>query len=269
MIAAVDQGDRAIDHLEAERALPHRFAYAVLDRGNPLLGDRSAMDPFLEDEAGAARKGLQFDDYVAELAVSAGLFLVPTLLGHGFANGFAIADRRRVARHFDAEAPFEARQNGVEVLVIDSAKPDFMVGVVMLDDERRIFLAEPLQGARQLDVILAVGRLDRDRAVPCRIVDVDRRRDLSLREPLAGPHRIDLGDRDDIAVARFADLLGLLPLDLEERPDARMVALSGLDVRTLHDLPAEDSGHCEAPDRTVDDLEDVHGGIADIEALRR
>ena len=43
VIAAVDQGHRAIDHREAERALGHRFADAFLDRRDPLLGNRAAV----------------------------------------------------------------------------------------------------------------------------------------------------------------------------------------------------------------------------------
>ena len=40
VVAAVDQGHRDIDHREAERPLGHRFADALLDRRDPLLGDR-------------------------------------------------------------------------------------------------------------------------------------------------------------------------------------------------------------------------------------
>ena len=147
VIAAVDQGHRAIDHLEAERALDHRLANAVLDRGDPLLGHRAAVDLLLEHEAGAARQRLHLDDHVAELAVAARLLLVPALLGHRLADGFAIADGRRVALHLDPEAPLQPRENGVEMLVVDSAQADFVIGVVMLDDQRGILLAEPLQRA--------------------------------------------------------------------------------------------------------------------------
>ena len=73
------------------------------------------------------------------------------------------------------------------MLVVDAAQADFVVGVVMLDDQRRILLAQPLQRAGQLDVVLAVGGFDRDRAVARRIVDLDRRRELAGAEPLRRP----------------------------------------------------------------------------------
>ena len=187
VIAAVDQGHRAIDHLEAERALAHRFAHAFLDRRDPLLGHGAAVDLLLEHEARAARQGLHFDDHVAELAVAARLLLVAALLGDRLADRFAVADRRRVALHLDAVAALQAREHGVEMLVVDAAQADFVIGVVMLDDQRRIFLAQPLQRAGQLDVVLAVGGLDRDRAVARRIVDLDRRRELARRRAIGRP----------------------------------------------------------------------------------
>ena len=193
------------------------------------------MDLLLEQEAGAARQRLHFDDHVAELAVTARLLLVAALLGHRFADRFAVADARRVALHLDPEAALQPCEHRVEMLVIDPPQADLVIGLVMLDDQRRILLAEPLQRARQLDVVLAVGGLDRDRAVARRIADVDRRRELARAEPLAGLDRVDLGDRDDVAVARFGELLGLLALDLEQRADAGVIAVVGLEVRAFAD----------------------------------
>src|SRR5213076_2984218 len=46
------------------------FADAVLDRWNPLLGHRAAMDFLLEHESRTAGQGPHFDDHVAELAVT-------------------------------------------------------------------------------------------------------------------------------------------------------------------------------------------------------
>ena len=219
VVAAVDQRDRAIDHFEAERALAHRLADAVLDRRDPLLGDRSAVDLFLEVEAGAAGQRFHFDDHVAELAVAARLLLVTALLGHRFADRFAVADCRRVALHLDSVAPLQPREDGVQMLVVDAAQADFVVGVVMLDDQRPIFLAEPLQRARQLDIVLAVRGLDRDRAIAGGIVDIDRRRSLTRPEPLPGLDRVDLRDCDDVAVAAFADLLAVFsPWTLNSEP---------------------------------------------------
>ena len=109
-----------------------------------------------------------------------------------------------MALHLDAVAAFQAGDDGVEMLVVDAAQPHLVVGVVMLDDQRRILFLQALQRAGQLDVVLAVGGLDRERAVARRIVDFDRRRQLAGAKPLAGLDRVDLGDRDDVAVAGLA-----------------------------------------------------------------
>ena len=54
VVAAVDQADGDVHDLEAERALFHGFPDAILNRGNPLLGHRAAVDLLLELEAVAA-----------------------------------------------------------------------------------------------------------------------------------------------------------------------------------------------------------------------
>ena len=111
------------------------------------------------------------------------------------------------------------------MLVVDAAQPDLVVGVVMLDHQRRILLGEAVKSARQLDVVLAVGGLDRDRAIARRKVDLDRRRQLARAEPFPGLDFVDLGDRDHVAVAGLADFLGLFALHLEQRPDAGVLAV--------------------------------------------
>ncbi len=120
-----------------------------------------------------------FDDHVAELAVTARLLLVAAVLANRLAHGFAVADGRRVALHLDAVAALEAADHRVQMLVVDALEADFVVGIVMLDDEPGVLLGQPLQRAGQLDVVLAVGGLDRERAIARRIVDLDLRRDLA------------------------------------------------------------------------------------------
>src|SRR5581483_553650 len=136
MIATVDKCDGAVDHLEPERALRHRFNDAFLDGRYPLPRHSAAMDLLFEHEAGAAGQRLHLDDDIAELAVAARLLLVAALLSHRFADRFAVADARLVALHLDSVAPFQPGEHGVEMLVIDSAQSDLMVRVVMLHDER-------------------------------------------------------------------------------------------------------------------------------------
>src|SRR5205085_3829853 len=105
-------------------------------------------------------------------------------------------------------------------------------------------------------------------AVARRIVDVDRRRQLARAEPFAGLDGVDLGDGDDVAAARFAQLLGLFALDLEQRTHARVLAPGGLEVRAFADRAAKDARHRQAADRAVNDLEHVHGRVGDSEPIR-
>ena len=89
--------------------------------------------------------------------------------------------------HLDAVAPLEPRHDGVQMLVVDAVQPHFVTGLVMLEDQRAIFFEQPLQRAGQLDVVLAVGGLDRQRAVARREVDLDRRRQLARRRAIRRP----------------------------------------------------------------------------------
>ena len=116
------------------------------------------------------------------------------------------------------------------MLFVDPAQPDLVVSFVMFDDEATVFLAESLESAGELHVILTIRGFDRDRAVARRIFDLDRRRELAAAKPLASLDRVDLGDRNDISVAGFADLLRLFALDLEHGPDARVIAVVGFHV---------------------------------------
>ena len=147
VIAAVDQADRDIDHVEAERAFGHRISDALFDRRNPLLGDRPAVDFLFEQEAFAASQRPHLDDHVAELAVAARLLLVAPLLGDRFADRFAVADGRRVRLDLDSVAAAQARGDDLQMLVVDAAQAKLVVGLVMLEDQRRILLEQTLQRA--------------------------------------------------------------------------------------------------------------------------
>src|SRR6266700_6756096 len=167
------------------------------------------------------------------------LFLVPAVLPHRFPDRLAIADHRRMRRHLDSVTAFQPREHRVQMLVVDAAQADLVIGVIVLDDEAGILLGQPLQRARQLDVVLAVGGLNGDRTIARWIFDLDGRRQLARAEPFPGLDGFDLGDRHNVAVAGLADLLRLFALDLEQRADAGVLAILGLEVRALADRAAE------------------------------
>src|SRR5436190_21571414 len=104
VVAAVDQADRDIHHLEAQGAFRHRFPDSLFDCRNPLPRHRTAVDFLFELEALAARQGADLNDYVAELAVATGLFLVAAVLTHRLADRFTISDRGGMTLHLHAVA---------------------------------------------------------------------------------------------------------------------------------------------------------------------
>ena len=76
----VEHGDPEVDHRVAgEIAAQPRVLDPLLDRRDELPRDRAAEDVVDELEVGAARQRLDLDLAVAELAVAAGLLLVPAV----------------------------------------------------------------------------------------------------------------------------------------------------------------------------------------------
>src|SRR5437762_22235 len=114
------------------------------------------------------------------------LLLVSAVLPHWFSDRFAIADHRRVRRHFDSVTALQSREDGVQMLVVDAAQANFVVGIVVLDDEAGVLLGQALQRARQLDVVLAIGGLNGDRTIARWIFDLDGRRQLARPKPFPG-----------------------------------------------------------------------------------
>ena len=78
--------------------------HALFHRADIVRRHRAADDLLVEFEAGAARHRLDLEHDVAELAMAAGLLLVPAALGDRFADGLLIADRGRMRFDVDAEA---------------------------------------------------------------------------------------------------------------------------------------------------------------------
>src|SRR4051812_19212090 len=85
MVGPVEDAGAKIDHRVArQEAAQPRILNALLDRRHELARDRAAEDIVDELELAASRKRLEFDLAVAELAVAAGLLLVPAVrLGGG------------------------------------------------------------------------------------------------------------------------------------------------------------------------------------------
>ncbi len=168
--------------------------------------------------------------------------------------------------YLDTVTALELGKGRPQMLVVDTPQPHFMARLVLLEREARIFLEDPCQCAAQLDVVLSVGRLDRERAIARWHRHLDRRRKLAGSEPVAGLHAVDLGKRDNVAVASLADLGHPVALHLEQRPQPTLLAARGLEVAILLDAPAEHPCKGQSTNgASMVDLEGDNRGFVDAE----
>ena len=137
--------------------------HALLHRRDVIARHHAAGDPVLELEAGAARQRLDLQHRVAELAVAAGLLLVPAAHGDRFADGFAIADRRRPRRDRNRIAVAEPLGRHAQMHLALAPDHHLVVLGVVHDAERRILLGQLGEGGAELDVVLALLGLHRER----------------------------------------------------------------------------------------------------------
>ena len=116
MVRAVVERDAEVDHRVAGEVAAHaRFLDALFDRRNELPRDRAAEDLVDELELAAARQRLHPDLAVAELAVPAGLLLVPAVRLDARRDRLAVGDARRLEVDLDAEAPLQLRDRHLDV----------------------------------------------------------------------------------------------------------------------------------------------------------
>ena len=189
MIRAVVEHDAEVDdRIAGEVAAQPRFLDALLDGGNELPRDRAAEDLVDELELAAARQRLHADLAVAELAVAAGLLLVPAVRLDARGDRLAIRDARRLEQHFDAEAPLQLRDRDLDVHLALAGEQQLVRLRIALVVDRRIFFLEAMHRGADLVFVAAALRLDRVRQH--RLGERDRReRDAGglVGERVVGP----------------------------------------------------------------------------------
>ena len=201
VIRTVSQRHMDVNDGKAERPAQQSIDHALFHRADIISRHRAADDLFLKLEAAAARHRLDLQHHIAELAVTAGLFLVPAALGDRFADRLLISDRRRLRFDVDAEALAQALQRDPQMHLALSPQHD-VVGLRVLDHRQRgVFLVQPQQGLTELDVVLAVGCRDRNRQYRRQRLDARQRRwrDLAARQRVAGLDGVELAERDRVA----------------------------------------------------------------------
>ena len=62
-------------------------------------------------------------------------------------TGFAVADGRRMTFDLHSVSPFQAPDDRVQMLVVDAPEANFVVGVVMLDDQAGVLFHQALKSA--------------------------------------------------------------------------------------------------------------------------
>ena len=116
MELAVVDGDLDVDDGEAEgAALAHRPLHPLLDGGDELARDRPADHLVDEEEALAPPERLDAQVADAELAVPAGLLLVPSLGLGRLGDRLSVGDEQLLALHVDVELARQALLDDGEV----------------------------------------------------------------------------------------------------------------------------------------------------------
>ena len=103
----------------------------------------------------AARQRLHANPAIAELAVAAGLLLVPALYLGLATNGFAIRNFRRVQLHVHAVALLQTADDDFDVLLSAAGEQKFLGLRIAIEAQRLIFFENALDGVAEAIFILA------------------------------------------------------------------------------------------------------------------
>src|ERR1700730_4073275 len=186
---------------------------AFLDRWNVVARHHAAGDLVLEYEAGIAWQRFNIEDDIAELAVPAGLLLVPAALLDRLSDRFPVADSRPAPFDRDAEALGQPLGRDPQ-MHLALAPHHHLVSLGIVDHrERGVLLDQLVESKAELDVVLAFLRRDRNgEHARIRL----RRRDrgvrlLARRQRLAGLGMTELPDPARPPSGSWAALLGRLP----------------------------------------------------------
>ncbi len=253
MIGAVRQVHRDVDHREAERAGAQIVAHAGVDGLDILAWHHAAGDGLGELETGPARQRLDVQHHVAELAVAAGLLLVPAALCRALADGLAIGNGGRPHLDGDLVLALQPLDGDAQVHLAMPGQDGLGRILVVPHGQRGVFLGQPLQRGRHLDLVLPLLRLERE--------GIDRSRRLERRE------RSDAGPRRGQRVAR-ARRLQLAQRHRIAGGGRRDLGLAG----AQHAVEAGDLGHVRGPAAQLHALRDrarQHAGHRQLAAMRR
>ena len=231
VIRAVVNGTLEIDHRKArEKAVGGRFHDSLFHRGNEIARNGAAENFIGEFELAAAREGLQANPAIAELAVAAGLFLVPALDFGPATNGFAIRNLRRVQLHVDAVALLQTADDDFDVLLAAAREQKFLGLRIAIEAQRLIFFEDALDGVAEAIFILAAlgGNREGDGGLRQmhRVISNDGR---LVAQGVAGDGLFELCDGADVAGFEIGDRLDGLAFETADVRQAFGGAAAGVD----------------------------------------
>ena len=207
MIGAVVDGAFEISHgIASQKALFGGFDDAFFNGRYEVARNGAAEDFVGELEFFAAREWFHADPAIAELAVTAGLFLVAALHTGGAADGFAVRNFRRVQLHFDTIAAFQAADDNFEMLLAIAGEQKLFGHGVAIEAQRAIFF-EDLVNGRAEAVFITAGFCG-DGVGDGRFWDFNAFVDSAtgfFAQRVAGERVFEFCDDADIASAQFCD----------------------------------------------------------------
>ena len=146
MIAAIEDRDAEVDHgITSQIAASRRLLHTLLDSRNELAGNRAAKDVIDKLETAASGKRLNAKLAVAELSVSSGLLLVPSMAGCVCANGLPVRNLRRFKCDLRVIPAPESRYDRLDV-ELSRASDEKLVGLrITIEAKQKILFHKLVQ----------------------------------------------------------------------------------------------------------------------------
>ena len=153
----VDRGAEVHHRIAGQVAAPPGVLDALLDGWHELPRDGAPENLVHELEVLAPRERLDANLAVAELAVSAGLFLVPAVGIRWHRDRLAIRNARELERDLDAEAPSQLGDGDLDVQLALAREQRLLRLRIAAVVDGGILLPEPVQ--RRADLLFVAARL--------------------------------------------------------------------------------------------------------------
>ena len=190
------------------------------------------------------------------LARTAGLLLALVIERVGNGRGFAVAHLRGADFDLDLVLATDALDVDFEVQLAHAGDDGFARLFVGVDVERRVFLAEPLQGLRESVHAVAAERIDRH--LDDRLGDEHALERAVVRLGGVGIARstVETHDRHDVAGLGLVDILATIGVHLHDAAEAVLLAGALVKVHlTLLGRALVDTRKGELAELVVHDLE--------------